>query len=425
MLPRDEVKNEVARALKDYAVVALVGPRQCGKTTLARSVVNADSPNYFDLESPRSAGRLSEPLVALEALRGTIVIDEIQRRPDLFPVLRVLADEQPLRRRLLVIGSASPFLLRQTSESLAGRIRVIEMHPFSIAEVHAADSDTLQADMRWLRGGFPRAYLARDDEIAFGWLEEFARSVIERDLPDFDARLPWAERRRLFAMLAHYHGQTTDMSAMATSLRLNRETVRRYVDLLTDLFHLRQLQPWFANISKRQVRSPRLYFRDTGMLHLLLGIRSRDALLVHPRLGASWEGLVIEEILNRATYDEAYWWSTHQGAELDLLLIRGTKRYGVEVKHADAPGMTKSIAIATQDLSLDRVTIVAPVRHAYEAADTVRVVPLEEIVADASVVTGEGRVRRTAAREAGASTKNARGASRSRRPTNRDRESGT
>jgi len=393
MLPRAALLAEVQKSLVAAPVVAVVGPRQCGKTTLARSIVNPRSANYFDLESPRSAARLTEPLTALEALQGTIVIDEVQRRPDLFPVLRVLADERPTRRRILVLGSSSPKLLQQSSESLAGRVRVIEMSPFTVHETqHSAKRARKNGiDARWLRGGFPRSFLAADDAAAFEWLTDFVRSIVERDLSEHASRMPWTERRRLVAMFAHYHGQTTDLTAIASALRISRDTVRRYLDLLTDLFHVRQLQPWFENISKRQVKSPRLYFRDTGVLHSLLGIESRDDLLLHPRLGASWEGFVIEEILSRTPHREAYWWSTQSGAELDLVLMQGTKRFGVEVKHADAPAMTKSIGIAMNDLSLECVTIVAPVRIGYDVAERVRVVPFEEIVEDPELVVRSKR----------------------------------
>jgi len=384
VLIRTAFATEVDARLREVPVVALVGPRQCGKKTLARSIVDPQSANYFDLESPRSLARLDEPLTALEALHGTIVIDEVRRRPELFPILRVLADERPITRRILVLVSASPALLQQSSESLAGRVRVIEMTPFTVDEIRRApNTDSPSAVYtRWLLGGFPRSYLATDDTAAFERLNDFLRSIIERDLSEYGLRMPWAGRRRLVTMLVHYHGQTADLSAMGSALRISRETVRRYVNLMTDLFHVRQLRPWFENIGKRQVKSPRLYFRDTGVLHPLLGIGSRDDLLLHPRLGASWEGLVIEEILTRTPHREAYWWSTQNGAELDLLLMHGTKRFGVEVKHADAPRMTKSIGIAMQDLSLERVTVVAPVRIAYDIADRVRVVPFEDVVDD-------------------------------------------
>ena len=389
MLDRPALTMELRRGLRDFPVVALVGPRQCGKTTMARGIVHPRSSGYFDLESPADALRLSEPMAALTALNGTIVIDEVQRAPDLFPVLRVLADERPLRRRLLVLGSASPRLLRQTSESLAGRVRVIEMGGFDLGEC-----GTRKLDRRWLRGGFPRAFLARTDRAAFEWLDEFVRSVVERDLPFMDSRMPAAELRRLLSMLAHYHGQTLNTSDVASSLGVARETVRRYVDLLVGLFHLRQLQPWFENLGKRQVKSGRLFFRDTGVLHAVMGIRSRGDLLLHPRLGASWEGFAIEEVLRHVPHDEAYWWSTHQGAEMDLLLFRKGRRFGVEVKRADAPQLTSSIRAAIRDLKLDGVTIVAPITKPYAVNVNVRVTSLEQVVGDPEQLVSARRQRR-------------------------------
>jgi predicted AAA+ superfamily ATPase len=377
MLERPALAAELRRGLRDFPVVALVGPRQCGKTTMARGIVPPGSPSYFDLESPADLRRLAEPMTALGALEGTIVVDEVQRAPDLFPVLRVLADERPLRRRVLVLGSASPGLLRQTSESLAGRVRVIEMGGFDLRECGIG-----KLDRRWLRGGYPRAFLARTERATFEWLDEFVRSLVERDLPFMDSRMPAAELRRLLAMLAHYHGQTLNTSELASSLGVARETVRRYVDLLAGLFHLRQLQPWFENLGKRQVKSGRLLFRDTGVLHAVMGIRSRRELLVHPRLGASWEGFALEEVLRQVPHDEAYWWATYQGAELDLLLFRKGRRFGVEVKRADAPRMTPSIATALRDLKLDAVTVIAPVAKPYAVDAFVRVISLEQVLED-------------------------------------------
>ena len=291
-LQRRELADTVSGALTRFPVVALVGPRQCGKSTLARTLVKPDSEHYFDLERPDDLRRLSDPMTVLQRLRGTIVLDEVQRAPELFPVLRVLSDERPLRRRLLVLGSASPQLLRQSSESLAGRLRVIEMSGFTLDECGRK-----RTERRWLRGGFPNSFLAHDDRGAFEWLHAFLRSIAERDLPGEDARLDATAITRLLAMLAHYHGKTLNVSAIASSLGINGPTVRRYVDLLTGLFHLRQLQPWTENMAKRQVRSPKLIYRDSGVFHELLGVRSMAELERHPSLGASWEGFVIEEIL--------------------------------------------------------------------------------------------------------------------------------
>lgn len=332
-------------------------------------------------------------MLALGPLRGLVVLDEVQHAPEIFRVLRVLADERPLRRRILVLGSASPALLRQSSESLAGRIHVIEMAGFT-----AEESGAQKLDRRWFRGGLPRSFLARSDADAMTWLEQFIDTVARRDVHALESRVPDAQTRRLFAMIAHYHGQTLNLAAIAGSTGLSAPTVRRYIDLLTDLFHVRQLQPWHENVAKRQVRTPKAYIRDSGILHRLLGISTPDDLLRNPRLGASWEGLVIEEIIARVPHEGAYFWATHQGAELDLLLLRSGRRYGVEVKRSDSPGMTNSIEIARTDLGLERTSIIAPVPHAYDVADRVRVIPFGDVVADPALVVGGGprRARRSA-----------------------------
>ena len=389
MIERQAIASRLDAALRRFPVVALVGPRQCGKTTLARTLLSPTSSNYFDLERPTDEARLKEPMLALEPLKGLVVLDEVQHAPEVFRVLRVLADERPLRRRILVLGSASPALLRQGSESLAGRIHVIEMSGFTGEECGAG-----KLDRRWFRGGLPRSFLARSDADAAMWLDQFIDTVTRRDIPALESRIPDAQAKRLLAMIAHYHGQTLNVAVIAAAIGLSAPTVRRYIDLLTDLFHVRQLRPWHENLAKRQVRSPKIYIRDSGMLHRLIGIPTADELLRNPRLGASWEGLVIEEIASRAPADEVHWWATHQGAELDLLLLRGGRRYGVEIKRSDAPGMTKSIEIARTDLGLERVTIVAPVPHAYDVADGVRVVPFADVVAEPTIVVGGERGRR-------------------------------
>lgn len=370
IIRRLQLASSIARALKRSRVVALVGPRQSGKTTLARRVVPADSPNYFDLEDPVSLARLAEPRTALGALRGTVVIDEIQRRPDLFPVLRVLADRRPTRARFLVLGSASPELLRQSSESLAGRVETLPVGGFGLGEVGDRAFDKL-----WTRGGFPRAFLARTEADSVAWRGEFIRTLLERDVPQLGIGVAAPALLRFWTMLAHYHGQVWSAAEPARSLAVSQPTVRRYLDLLTALFMVRQLQPWHANIGKRQVKAPKVYFRDSGLLHQLLGIRTHAALLSHPKCGASWEGFVIEETLRAVQPDEHYFWATHQGAELDLLLIKDGRRLGVEVKRADAPTLTPSMKIALTDLKLDRLAVVYPGAQRYALADRVEVVP--------------------------------------------------
>lgn len=393
MLDRPDAVARVSAALRRAQVVLVLGPRQSGKTTLARGFVRPDSPNYFDLESPADAARLAEPMTALAKLKGTVVIDEIQRRPELFPALRVLADRKPLPARFLVLGSAAPELLRQSSESLAGRVERVQLGPFTLAECGTARRESRHGsrraaglDARWLRGGFPRSYLARSAADSGAWREGFLSALIERDLPAYDARLAPALVRRLWTMFAHHHGQTPNFSQIAAGLGISTATVRHHLDLLTGLFIARTLAPWFENVGKRQVKSPRLYFRDTGLLHTLLGIDSMKSLLSNPRCGASWEGLVIEEILARTPHQDAFWWSTHQGAEMDLVLFRGGKRYGVEIKRADAPAITPSMRSAIESLGLSRVSVITPGDRSYELSKIVRVVAIDEFVNDPGCV---------------------------------------
>ena len=292
MLPRPVLLSALRAALDRAPVVAMLGPRQCGKTTLARQLVPVDSANYFDLEDPISLTRLDEPLTALGELRGTVVIDEVQRRPELFPLLRVLADRADSPARFLILGSASPGLLRQSSESLAGRLELMEMQGFSLAEVGLEAAPGL-----WLRGGFPRSYLARNDGDSLIWRRDFIRTLLESDLPQLGVRVPSPTLQRFWAMLAHFHGQLWNGAELGRSLGVNQTTCRRYLDLLAGVFMVRLLQPWHANLLKRQVKAPKIYFRDSGLLHQLLQIPDQDALLRHPRLGASWEGFVIEQLL--------------------------------------------------------------------------------------------------------------------------------
>lgn len=362
-------------ALDRSPVVVLSGPRQCGKTTLARQLLSTDSVNYFDLEDPTGLARLDEPVTALAPLRGLVVIDEVQRRPDLFPVLRVLADREGAPARFLILGSASGDLLRQTSESLAGRIERITMGGFSIEEVGPDAIDDL-----WRRGGFPRSYLASSESDSVVWRDQFILTLLERDLPQWGARVPAIALRRFWSVLAHYHGQTWSAAELARALGVSESTCRRYLDLLTDSFMVRQLQPYHANLRKRQVKSPKVYVRDTGLLHALLGIHTTKELLTHPRLGASWEGFALEQVLTTQGHDEAYFWATHQGAEMDLVLRSGSRLLGVEFKRADAPKVTKSMRIALEDLGLDRIAVVYPGEKRYPLADRIEAVPVHELV---------------------------------------------
>lgn len=383
MLARTAIIESIRTALGRSPVVVLSGPRQCGKTTLARQFVDTGSLNYFDLEDPASLARLEEPMTALRTLEGLVVIDEVQRRPDLFTVLRVLADRTPVPARFLILGSASGDLLRQTSESLAGRVERITIGGFSLAEVGV---DSLEA--LWRRGGFPLSFLADKEDDSVAWREQFIRSLLERDLPQWGVRVPAVALRRFWAILAHYHGQTWNAADPARALDVTQPTVQRHLDLLTDAFMVRQLQPYHANLRKRQVKSPKVYVRDSGLLHRLLGIDTQKALLEHPRQGASWEGFAIEQVLRTEPHDEAFFWATHQGAEIDLVLRSGDRLRAVECKRADAPKITPSIRIALQDLGLDRVAVVYPGEKRYPLADNVEVVPLSELAAGAGALFG-------------------------------------
>ena len=374
MLSRDAIFSRVRAALKRSRVVALVGPRQSGKTTLARRFVPSAAVNYFDLEDPAALARLAEPMLALAPLKGTVVIDEIQRRPDLFPVLRVLADRQPLPARFLVLGSASPVLLRQSSESLAGRLEVIDIAGLTLAEIGAANSER-----HWRRGGFPRSFLARSEADSLAWRQDFIRTIVERDLPQLGSAVAPVALRRFWAMLAHYHGQIWSATDPARSMGVSEPTVRRYLDLLTGAYLARQLPPWHENLGKRQVKAPKVYVRDSGLLHSLLGIDTPKALMEHPKCGASWEGYVIDEVLKALQVTDAYFWSTHQGAELDLLLFHGGKRIGIEIKRTDAPTLTKSMRIAMADLKLDRLLVLYPGHQSYALGGDVEVLPVTAI----------------------------------------------
>jgi uncharacterized protein len=374
MIDRQTDIRLVRTALRRSRVVALLGPRQCGKTTLARTFVAADSINYFDLEDPESLARLSEPNTALRPLRGLVVIDEIQRRPELFPLLRVLADRKPLPSRFLILGSASPDLLSHSSETLAGRLETVHLEGFRLG-----DLGRRAQGRHWLRGGFPLAYTAKTEADSVAWRRHFLQTFLERDIPQLGIDVPAIALRRFWYMLAHYHAQTWNGAELARALAVSEPTVRRYLDLLTGVFMLRQLPPWFENLSKRQVKAPKVFVRDSGLLHTLLGIANRRDLELHPKVGASWEGYAVEEVLKALRPDEAYYWATHQGAEIDLLLFKHGRRIGVECKRSDAPSMTPSMRIALADLKLDRLVVVYPGERRYALADSVEVIPLVDL----------------------------------------------
>lgn len=374
MLFREGVKTQIETALRRSRVTALLGPRQSGKTTLAREFVPSDSINYFDLEDPESLARLDQPKLALENLRGLVVIDEIQRKPDLFPLLRVLADRQPNPAKFLVLGSAAPELLRQSSESLAGRIETLELGGFNLSEVGAA-----ALPQHWLRGGFPLSFLAENDEDSAVWRSGFISTFLERDLSAFGSTISPVAMRRFWTMLAHYHGQTWNASEIASAMGVSATSTRRYLDLLTHTFMIRQLQPWHENLGKRQVKAPKIYFRDSGLFHTLSHIKSESDLLTHPKIGASWEGYAIEEVLRHYQPDQEYFWATHNGAEIDLLLFKDGKRIGIECKRRDAPKLTASMKIAMEDLKLDELHVIYPGRKAYPLGESIQVIPLASL----------------------------------------------
>ena len=382
MIPRTDHVRAIRQRLRVFPVVAILGPRQIGKTTLAQLVAGAHSGpvHLLDLEHPADLGRLLEdPVLTLGDLRGLIVIDEVQRRPDLFPVLRVLVDRTPRRARFLVLGSASPDLIRQSSESLAGRIHYYNLGGLGLHEVGAA-----RLDRRWLRGGFPPAWLARSNAAAFLWLESFIRTFLERDLPALGVRVPGPALRRFWTMLAHWHGQIWNSSEFARSFGVADTTVRRYLDLLTGALVVRQLQPGYANVAKRQVKAPKIYLRDAGVLHALLGITDMRALLSHPKSGASWEGFLLETIIDRLGLPDEHvqFWAAHTGAELDLLVARRGRRIGIEIKRTTAPKVTRSIRSALTDLDLSEAIVVHAGEDSYRLAAKVRAVAAARLDTD-------------------------------------------
>ncbi|HZO11942.1 MAG TPA: ATP-binding protein [Polyangiaceae bacterium] len=377
MIHRKRYLAQLRAALARSPIVSILGPRQAGKTTLARAFVATRARvAYFDLENPVDEARLAVPMTTLEPLRGLVVIDEIQRMPKLFEILRVLADRPRTPARFLILGSADPRLIRGVSESLAGRVSHIDIGGFDLSEV---GSD--RARRLWLRGGLPRSYLAKSDAASLAWRRDYVRDFLQRDLTELGITIPAATLGRFWTMLAHYHGGVWNAAELARSLGSAENTARHYLDILSGAWAVRQLPPWFENIGKRLVRSSKVYIRDAGLLHALLDLGTADQLFGHPKLGASWEGFVIDQVISLTRAREAYFWATHQGAEIDLMLMRGGKRYGFEMKMSDAPTMTKSIRIAFEDLRLARVYIVYPGSKSYALDRRTEVIAIGDLPA--------------------------------------------
>lgn len=353
----------------------MLGPRQCGKTTLARQLALDEPIHRFDLEDPVDLARLANPMLALQNLHGLVIIDEIQREPSLFPILRVLVDRPQNRARYLLLGSAAPGLVKGASESLAGRTAFVDMGGFTLQELGAQSLERL-----WFRGGFPRSYLADDDRQSLSWRDDFIRTFLERDIAQLGIRVPAATLRRFWSMVAHFHGNVWNASEFARSLGGSEKSARQYLDILTGSYLVRQLQPWFENIAKRQIKSPKIYLRDSGLLHALLNIGAANFFPGHIKYGASWEGFAVEQLVSAADTRDAYFWATHAGAELDLLILKSGKRLGFEMKCSDAPTMTRSMDIALRDLSLDALYAVYPGSRRYPIAERIEAIPLDQAV---------------------------------------------
>lgn len=376
---RPKFISEIKDSILNNPVTALVGSRQSGKTTLAKEIGEWYSErgevHYFDLEYTEDLLSLENPQRTLEDLEGLIVIDEVQRKADLFPLLRVFSDRDPLPARFLVLGSASGELLRQTSESLAGRIEYIELPGFGIDEI-----DEVRHDQLWIRGGYPRSFLANSEERSFRWREQFVQTFLEKDIGMLGVKVAPMQIWRFWRMAAHYHGQTCNYSEIGRSLGISHNTVRSYLDILTDTFMIRQLAPWYENVGKSMVKSPKLYIRDSGVLHNLLNIRSMTELIRHPKLGASWEGFALEQIIRLSEQSRnAFFWATHGGAEIDLVLNVFGERWGFEIKYADAPKKTKSMVMSLENLELNRIYVVYPGKRAYFISDKIEAISLSSV----------------------------------------------
>ncbi len=375
MTPCANYMAQIETALRRSPVTALLGPRQCGKTTLARLFGDRLAATYFDLESERDVRRLANPELVLGELRGLVVLDEIQRLPALFNALRVLVDRPDADTRFLILGSASPHLARGVSESLAGRVEFIELAGFDLSETGVEHWRRL-----WLRGGSPRSYLAESDADSMAWRDGFLRTFLERDIPQLGIATPAAAMRRFWTMLAHLHGQTWNATELGRAMSATDKTMRRHLDLLTGTFMVRQLQPWFQNVAKRQVKAPKVYVRDLGILHALLDVPNEAALLSHPKVGASWEGFVIEQVLRALRPANAWFWAAHGGGEVDLLVTIEGHRIGFEVEFNEAPTVTRAMHNVVDTLQLEHLFVVCPTPHAYPVAERISVLPVTQVV---------------------------------------------
>jgi len=371
MVPRPELLERIERAFQVTPIVTLLGPRQCGKTTIARMIAQKNGAAMFDLEDQADNTALANPKLALSGKRGLIIIDEIQHRPELFPALRVLVDRPDNSARFLLLGSASPMLVRGVSETLAGRTSFVDMAGFTLEEVGSSQWRQL-----WLRGGFPRSWLADSDALSFEWKKAFIRTFLERDIPQLGISIPAAALSRFWTMIAHSHGQIWNGSALSRSFGVSEKTVKRYLEILEGTFLLRTLPPWHDNLGKRLVKSPKVYIRDSGILHALLGIDTMDALLSHPIAGASWEGFALESVRARFPEAQAFFYATHGGAELDLLLIDHDRRYGFEMKLNEAPKLTRSMMVSIEDLKLDGLFVIYPGARQYPLSERTSAVPI-------------------------------------------------
>jgi len=375
MIPRPKHISQIDASFQTHPITALIGPRQCGKTTLARFIAEQEPSTIFDLENPIDIQRLSAPMQALQDLSGLVIIDEVQRKPDLFELLRVLVDRQLQTARFLLLGSASPNLVRGVSESLAGRIGFVDLAGFQLWEVGTRHRDRL-----WIRGGLPKAFLADSDPDSQRWRENYIRTFLERDIPQLGITIPAETLRRFWTMVAHYHGQVWNAAEFARGLGTAENTARRYLDILAGAYMVRILPPWFENLKKRQIKAPKIYIRDSGLFHSLLQVSTMEDLRGHPKIGASWEGYALEHIIHAFQTRDAYFWATHSGAELDLMVTAGGKRYGFECKYSDAPGRKRSMQIAIEDLGLQHLWVIYPGEQAYPLDDKITVIPLEKAI---------------------------------------------